>query len=167
MSLTRSILSLYIIAKRTVKGPEVCGHLKVSIAARVDGDEVITPFYQQYMKLHEVGGALIRTGRQFTNCSLQQLFLHCHLNNSEPLIAIPINVRNQYHVRTLVFIARPPLSASWRWWRVLGEVPTFRFTRSYRWIFTEICSRACLQNDGVRQQLLRVCLQYDTVELIT
>ena len=40
-------------AKRTEKGPDVSGHIKVNISVSVEG-ESYTSFHQQYIKLHEV-----------------------------------------------------------------------------------------------------------------
>ena len=46
-------LFLFVSEKRTEKGPDVSGHIKVNISMNVEG-ESFTPFHQQYIKLHEV-----------------------------------------------------------------------------------------------------------------
>ena len=40
--------------KRSIKEQEVSGHIKVNISATIDGEEIRTPFHEQYTKLHEV-----------------------------------------------------------------------------------------------------------------
>lgn len=42
-----------IIEKRTGKGSDVSGHIKVNMSVSVEG-ESSTSFHQQYIKLHEV-----------------------------------------------------------------------------------------------------------------
>ena len=40
--------------KRSIKEQEVSGHIKLNISATIDGEEIRTPFHEQYTKLHEV-----------------------------------------------------------------------------------------------------------------
>lgn len=49
-------LTLFLYAsaeKRTEKGNDVAGHIKVNISVTIEG-ESLTPFHVQYIKLHEV-----------------------------------------------------------------------------------------------------------------
>ncbi len=41
------------LEKRTEKGPEVSGHIKVNISVTVEGERIAS-FHQYYTKLHEV-----------------------------------------------------------------------------------------------------------------
>ena len=43
-----------LVGKRTTKGSEVSGHIKLNISSKVEGERTLTPFHKQYMKLHEV-----------------------------------------------------------------------------------------------------------------
>ena len=47
------VVVVFLIAKRT-SDSDVSGYIKVRIAAKIEGDEVVWPFHEQYKKLHDV-----------------------------------------------------------------------------------------------------------------